>query len=208
MSDEQAMWRVQMQDDERAFAQLVRRWEGPLQRVCMRMLGDEHRGQDLAQETFVRVFAKRQEFEADGKFSTWIWRIALNLCYDELRRRTRRSESSLDGPWGATVALLEAFAEPEPPPDQALATRERGDLVRQALLRLPEIYRTVLVMRHYEDLKFREIAAVLGLPEGTVKSRMAEALTQMRRLLKPSSAAAEPDESAKKPNQIKESLMI
>jgi RNA polymerase sigma-70 factor (ECF subfamily) len=80
ITDEQAMWCVQTQDDERAFAQLVRRWEGPIQRLCLRMTGDAQRGEDLAQETFVRVFSRRKDFQANGKFSTWLWRIALNLC--------------------------------------------------------------------------------------------------------------------------------
>ena len=185
ITDEQAMWRVQTQDDETAFAHLVRRWEGPIQRLCLRMTGDLHRGEDLAQEAFTRVFAKRKEYQPSGKFSTWLWRIALNLCYDELRRRQRREETSLDGMCGEAMAALEAFVAPEPAPDKSLVEQERSELVRKALMQLTETYRTVLVMRHYEDLKFREIADVLDVPEGTVKSRMAEALTQMNRILKP-----------------------
>ena len=198
------MWRVQTQDDENAFAQLVRRWDGPIRRVCVRMLGDEHLGGDLAQETFVRVFARRKEYRADAKFSTWLWRIALNLCYDELRRKHRRNEAALDERYPGTVALLEAFVAPEPAPDQALANSERSQLVRKALAQLPETYRTVLILRHYEDLKFREIAEVLGLPEGTVKSRMAEGLTQLSRLIGSSAAR----EAANMKNQTKESLMV
>ncbi len=207
ISDEQAMWRVQTEDDERAFAQLVRRWEGPIQRLCWRMTGDAHRGEDLAQETFARVFAKRKDYQPSGKFSTWLWRIALNLCYDELRRRQRREESSLDGMSGEAVAALEAFVAPEPPPDKSLVDRERSELVRSALMQLSESYRTVLVLRHYENLKFREIAGVLDVPEGTVKSRMAEALTQMGRLLKPM-LAVEPKRILNRHSQPKESLMI
>ena len=191
-SDEQAMWRVQTQDDESAVAELVRRWQGPIQRLCGRMTGDLHRGEDVAQEAFARVFAKRKDYQPSGKFSTWLWRIALNLCYDELRRRQRREESSLDGMRGEAIAALEAFVEPKPAPDKLLVEQERGELVRRALMQLSETYRTVLVLRHYENLKFREIADVLGVPEGTVKSRMAEALTQMSRLLKPMLTDPEP----------------
>jgi RNA polymerase sigma-70 factor, ECF subfamily len=207
ISDEQAMWRVQMQDDEHAFAQLVRHWEGPIQRLCMRMTGDAHQGEDLAQETFVRVFASRKKYRQTGRFSTWLWRIALNLCYDELRRRQRREESSVDEPAGESGAALEAFVAPEPAPDKALAERERGELVRGALMRLPDAYRTVLVLRHYENLKFREIADVLEVPEGTVKSRMAEALAQMGRLLRPM-LADKPAKHLNRLNESKESLMI
>lgn len=185
ISDEQAMWRVHMQDDEHAFAQLVQRWEGPIQRLCARMTGDVHRGQDLSQETFARIFARRKAYQVSGKFSTWLWRIAVNLCYDELRRRRRRDESSFDAEGGEALAALEAFAADGPSPDRSMMDQERGEQVRHALMRLPETYRTVLVMRHYEQLKFREIADVLEVPEGTVKSRMAEAMTQLSRLLKP-----------------------
>lgn len=201
--DEQAMWRVQMQDDEQAFAQLVRRWEGPIQRLCIRMIGDAHRGQDLSQEAFARVFAKRKEYQPSGRFSTWLWRIALNLCYDELRRLKRRSESPLDD-GGEAFGADEAFVAPEPAPDRSMVEQERGELVRQALMKLPEVYRSVLVMRHYEDLKFREIAEVLDIPEGTVKSRMAEALTQMGRQLRPMMAGNEQNDL----KTTRESLMI
>jgi RNA polymerase sigma-70 factor (ECF subfamily) len=206
-SDEKNMWRVQTQDDESAFAHLVQRWEGPIQRLCVRLTGDAHEGQDLAQETFIRVFAKRREYQPNGKFSTWLWRIALNLCYDELRRRQRRQESSLEIVGDETSGALGSAATPEPAPDTSLATRERGELVRRALMQLSETYRTVLVLRHYEDLKFREIAEVLGLPEGTVKSRMAEALAQMSRLLAticPATAV----KHVKKHDQPKESLIL
>ena len=79
----------------------------------------------------------------------------------------------------------ETAPSPEVEPDGAASVKERATLVRLALLRLPEAYRTVVVLRHYEDLKFREIAEVLGVPEGTVKSRMAEAMTQLTRILQP-----------------------
>src|SRR5258708_3177139 len=95
-TDEQAMWRVKMDDDPQAFARLVPRWEGPIQALCARMTGDSHRGEDLAQEAFTRVFAKRKDYEATGKFSTFLWRVALNLCYDELRKIKRRRESFLE----------------------------------------------------------------------------------------------------------------
>ena len=194
ISDEQAMWRVQTEDDERAFAQLVRRWEEPIRRLGARMLGDPHRGEDLAQEAFARVFARRKDYQPSGKFSTWLWRIALNLCYDELRRLKRRGEESLDREDAPVLDESESWVAPTPGPDEAVATREQGELVRQAMRRLPEVYRSVLVLRHYEGLKFREIAEVLDLPEGTVKSRMAEGLTQMSRWLKPALAGGLPPE--------------
>ena len=200
MTDEQAMWRVQTQEDPAAFAQLVRRWEKPIQSLCARMLGDIHRGEDLAQEAFSRIFAHRKNYEPGAKFSSYLWQIALNLCYDELRRVRRRPTISLDVELADGSPALREFADERPGPDADAADSEQAAAVRDALLKLPESYRAVLVLRHYEDLKFREIADVLDIPEGTVKSRMAEALTQLGRLLestltrKPGSIA---DRSAK-----------
>lgn len=207
VSDEQAMWRVHQADDEGAFAVLVRRWEGSIRRLCERMTGDVHAAEDVAQETFVRVFARRKEYQASGKFSTWIWRIAMNLCYDELRRRQRREKMIFNEEGAERLAALQAFTAADAAPDRSLAERERTRMVQRALDQLPEIYRAVLVLRHYEDLKFREIAEVLGVPEGTVKSRMAEALTQFGRLLEPKPGAKRKTESAGE-NHLKESLML
>jgi RNA polymerase sigma-70 factor (ECF subfamily) len=186
-TDEQIMWRVQTQDDPAAFARLVARWEGPIRRLCERMTGDRHRAEDLTQEAFTRVFAGRNDYEPNAKFSTFLWRVALNLCYDELRRRRRRAEFSLE-----ETETQEPIPLPsaDPSPATQLETQERAELVRHALHRLPEHYRAVVVLRHYEGLKFREIAAVLSVPEGTVKSRMAEALDQLASLLKEFNPAA------------------
>jgi RNA polymerase sigma-70 factor (ECF subfamily) len=183
VTDEQAMWRVKMDDDPQAFARLVERWQKPIQRLCLRMLGDVHRAEDLTQEAFVRVFARRKDYEPVGRFSTFLWRIALNLCYDELRKINRRGESSLEDNADERGELH--FMADGAAPDLRLVEDERAETVRRALLQLPEPYRVVVVLRHYEGLKFREIGEVLDIPEGTVKSRMVEALNQLSRALKP-----------------------
>jgi len=184
-SDEQAMGRVQSHDDAHAFAQLVGRWETPIQRLCSRMLGDPHRGEDLAQDTFARLFAKRKEYQPTGRFSTFLWRIAVNLCYDELRRRKRRPETTFDEDNlddSNSLAQAQGVGS-QAGPDALLSQQEEGEIIRQAVLGLSDTYRSVIILRHYENLKFREIGEVLGVPEGTVKSRMAEALTQLHRAL-------------------------
>ncbi len=179
------MWRVKLHDDHQEFARLVKRWEEPIRRLCARMTGDPHRGEDLKQEVFLRLFEKRKDYQPTGRFSTYLWRIALNLCYDELRRQDRRREFLREGEEGAGDSAPEEPASDAPGPDLRAAQLEEGELVRQALLRLPEIYRTVLVLRHYEDLKLAKIAEVLEIPEGTVNSRMAEALSRLSRILEP-----------------------
>lgn len=180
------MWRVQTGDDHAAFAQLVRRWEPPLQRLCTRLTGDAHRAQDLTQEIFARLFAHRHAFQQGAKFSTYLWRIALNHTYSDLRRAHHWRETRLASPGHAPdepPADFDQFADTAPTPDTAVSRQETGEAVRRALAQLPEHYRSVLVLRHYQDLKFREIAEVLDLPEGTVKTRTTEALNEMARLL-------------------------
>lgn len=180
------MWRVQTQDDPQAFAQLVQRWEKPILRLCARMTGDTHRGEDLKQETFVRVFARRKNFRSDAKFSTWLWRIALNLCYDELRRTKRRSGNApATEPDDGLAIPVEELASDEPGPDRRLVREEEEALVRQALLRLPEECRSVLVLRYCEGLKLREIEEILDVPKTTVCSRIALGLARLSRMLEP-----------------------
>ena len=178
------MLRVQRVDDSRAFAVLVRRWQGPIRRLCTRMTGDAHRGEDLAQETFARVFVHRKRYRSGARFSTFIWRIALNLCRDERRKTGRQTDASFGGSDNEGSAPSETAVSREAPPEVVASGRERARLVRRALLRLAQPYREVVVLRHYEGLKFREIAEVLEIPEGTVKSRMAEALSRLAQILK------------------------
>jgi len=179
------MWRVKTHDDHLEFSRLVKRWEEPIRRLCTRMTGDPHRAEDLRQETFLRLFERRKEYQVTGRFSTYLWRIALNLCYDELRRQERRLEFVRDPERGEAAGEAPDSVADGPGPDAQAAQQEEGELVRQALGRLPEIYRTVLVLRHYEGMKLAKIAEILEIPEGTVNSRMAEALARLSRMLEP-----------------------
>ena len=183
--DEDLMLRVKSDGDSRAFASLVTRWEEPIRRLCTRMMGDAYRGDDLKQETFARLFAKRASYEPTGKFSTYLWRIALNICHDELRRVHRRRELFPQAEPEEGENLMAEFKDDNLTPDLRVVQAEEGELVRRALMRLPEIYRTVLVLRHYQGLKLSEIAETLEIPLGTVNSRMAEALAKLTRLLEP-----------------------
>ena len=177
------MWQVKTYDDHHEFARLVKRWEEPIRRLCVRMIGDEARGDELKQDAFLRLFERRKEYQPTARFSTFLWRIALNLCYDELRRQQRRRELFESAP-ASEEQEAEAIAE-APGPDLQAATIEEGELVRNAVLQLPDIYRAVVVLRHYQDMKLSKIAEILEIPEGTVNSRMAEALARLSRLLQP-----------------------
>jgi len=175
--DNAAMLSLRHTNDPRAFSSLVDRWRAPILRLCTRMTGDRHLAEDLTQETFARVLAHAGEFRRGSRFSTYLWRIALNLCRDEHRRDERRgARAECDGT---------GLVADDAPPDALAAGHEQAEMVRTALGRLPDHYRSVVVLRHYEGLKFREIAQVLAIPEGTVKSRMAEALNRLGDMLGP-----------------------
>ena len=142
-ADEQLMWRVQMADDPEAFAELMRRWRGPVQNLAARMIGDTHRSEDVAQETFLRIYAHRRTYRAEAKFSTFLWRVALNLCHDELRKVKRRGEWSTDSVEFADV--LTEMQATTPAGGELVEAQERAEEVRDALQRLAEPYRAVVV---------------------------------------------------------------
>jgi RNA polymerase sigma-70 factor (ECF subfamily) len=184
-SDEQLMWRVKLAADAHAFATLMARWQRPIQNLCARMTGDLHQAQDLTQAAFARIYSHRADWEPTAKFSSFLWRVALNLCHDEFRRNERRGECSLEALQNENPVGLDLAASQEETPDVHADGSERAEWVRRALQQLAPPYREVVALRHYQGLKFHEIAEVLRIPTGTVKSRMAEALTQLNRLLKP-----------------------
>jgi len=176
-ADDRRMRRLMEDGSEKGFAALVERWREPIQRLCARMVGDWHVGEDLAQDVFTQLYLSRSTFRGESSLSTFVWRIAVNRCRNELRRASR-SVVELPGD-----EAIEEPASVSAAPDMAVVGAERQQIVRDALQRLPEHLRVVVVLRHYEDLKCREVAEVLGIPEGTVKSRMAEALTRLARML-------------------------
>lgn len=161
---------------------LVARWEQPLFRFVIRLLGRDEDARDVCQETFLRVLDRARHFRPGAKFSTWMYQIALNLCRDRARR-TRRWDRILVRPRPVVDEVpveTEASAPADDQPHAAYEVEERRAAVRVALESLPADQREVLVLKEYEGLKFREIAEVLGLPESTVKSRMYVALESMR----------------------------
>jgi RNA polymerase sigma-70 factor (ECF subfamily) len=158
-----------------AFELLVRRWQQPVARFLFHLIGREESVADLCQEVFLRVYEHRWRYRETGAFSGWLYRIALNVARDALRRRGKKP-------------LALGDVEPtaiELSPAAACEQAERGRIVAQTVADLPEPLRVVLILRHYEEMSFEEIARLLGKPASTIKSRFSAALQRLRERLRP-----------------------
>lgn len=177
MSDHQLIERTLAGDSDQ-FNVLVRRWERQIYGLALRMLGRDEDARDVCQETFLSAYRSLGSFRGEAKFSSWIYRIALNACNSRLRRNGVM-EHSLDaeGEDGQRMELADTAAEYTP---DRLHQQQRTALVRKALRALPVEMRQVIVMKEYEELTFAEIAEVLHIPISTVKSRLYTGLQLMR----------------------------
>jgi RNA polymerase sigma-70 factor (ECF subfamily) len=174
--------------DERAFNALVRAYEARVFGLVLRMIGDRAEAEDLSQEVFVQVFKAIGTFRGESKLSTWIYRIAINLCKNRskyLRVRHTQDQSPLETAEerGALSDAKRAPLGQIARPDDMLAGRQIERIVQQAILELEPSFRECLVLRDVEDLRYDEIGAITGLPEGTVKSRIHRARAQLKEIV-------------------------
>ena len=171
--------------DEDAFDQLVRTYSGQVYALLSRFLGPAPAREDLVQEVFLRVVRSRARYQPTARFSTWLYRIAFNLCVNERERLAGRTEVSLEAPGepgGAPSGALADAAAPAPSDDL-----ERADAVaavRAALAALPEAQRMALLLAKYEELSHAEIAAVMGSSEKAIKSLIHRARENLRAALR------------------------
>ncbi len=174
--------------DERAFNELVKTYERRVFGLVFRMLGNRAEAEDLSQEVFVQVFKAIGTFRGESKLSTWIYRIAVNLCKNRakyLRVRHAGEQDELDEvadrlplsqARNANVAQVAR-------PDEAMAGRQVEEIVRQAIAEVDENFRECLILCDVEELSYEEIAEITQLPAGTVKSRIFRARAQLRELV-------------------------
>src|SRR3982750_4811109 len=179
-TDEELVARSQGGDLD-SFNQLVVRWERPIYALAYRTIGREEDARDVCQETFLRAFRALAGFRGQAKFSSWLYRIALNLCRDWMRRERRAPV--VQPPEAVDLMGLGAAAEPSESIEDLVARRDLSRAVERAMAVLREEQRTAIVLKEYHGLTFQEIAELLGCPLSTVKTRLYQGLTVLRREL-------------------------
>ena len=167
--------------DQTAWEQLVRLHTRPVYALCYRFTGSGTEAQDLTQEVFVRVFRTLKSFRSnEGSFATWLARVTRNLLIDHYRRtRQERITDSIED----QLPTLEQEGKAERP-DQALAGREASEILQNALQKLSPDLREAVILRDLQEMEYREIAQILNIPEGTVKSRINRGRAELGRLLR------------------------
>ena len=181
LSDEELVALSQGGADE-AYGVLVERYSDYVFTIAARILGDDEDACDAAQETFVRAYRAIGRFRGDAKFSSWLYRIAANRALTHLKRRRRRAPAvDIDaGPH------IESVIDVEPRrtrPDQLVIDAEFRTRVRAAVAQLPDQYRAVVTLFYLEQRSYKEVAEVLGLPMGTLKTHLHRARAMLRRII-------------------------
>jgi RNA polymerase sigma-70 factor (ECF subfamily) len=179
--------RAFLEGDQRAFGELVRRYDTRLLNFVYRTIGDRERAQDLVQETFVRVYRHIERFDLTKKFSTWIYTIASNLAKNELRNRSRNPLvlfQTIKKNWDADHRPLE-WEDTQYKPDDLFRKRHLREKVEEAVKELPEHHRIVFVLRELEGKTYEEIAEITGCNLGTVKSRLNRARNNFAQIIAP-----------------------
>ena len=167
--------------DHESFNQLILRWERPIYALAYRVIGREEEARDVCQEAFLRAFRALPGFKGQAKFSSWLYRITLNLCRDWIRRHRRAPVSQM--PEDTDPMELAAAVGPVETIEDLAARRELTLVVEKAMELLPEEQRTAIILKEYHGLTFQEIADLQGCPLSTVKTRLYQGLTVLRRQL-------------------------
>ena len=185
--------------DSESFNELIHRWERPIYALAYRQIGREEEARDVCQETFLRAYRALPGFRGQAKFSSWLYRITLNLCRDWVRRERRTP--IVQPPEDVDLMELAAEREPSESIEDRVARRDLSRAVERAMALLPEEQRTAIVLKEYQGLTFQEIADLLGCPLSTVKTRLYQGLTVLRRELARSGAMAKTENLALKSSE-------
>ncbi|MGN6104370.1 MAG: sigma-70 family RNA polymerase sigma factor [Kofleriaceae bacterium] len=172
--------------DERAFRELLELHRDRVYNITFRMLGNRAEAEDVAQEVFISVFKTIDTFREESKFSTWLYRVAVNHCKNRIKylaRRHDRDRDELDETSQQTNGAIASGPIRAAQPDRALEGAQMERLLQEAISNLDDDHRIVVVLRDVEDLTIEEICEITGLPDGTVKSRLHRARLALRKKL-------------------------
>ena len=187
-ADQEVVQRA-LQGEEVAYRELIRRYERPVFSLIFRMVRDRELAEDLSQETFIKVLNAIDSYRPEFKFSSWVFKIANNTAIDHLRRRELDTLSIEGSPHAVTPEAVQATAlqlgAPRTSPLEAVEAKELGTAIEQAISRLRPEYRSCIILRHLEGRSYEEIAEILSLPLGTVKTYIHRARNALRELLGP-----------------------
>ena len=181
-TDEDLLRRFRVDDDTVAFESLVHRYEQELFSYLRRYCGNAEMAEDVFQATFLQVYLKKENFEDGRRFRPWLYTIATNQAIDAQRRNRRHRMVSIDQRANGdddVGALVEMLAGRDQPPDDRMADEESREWVRSAVADLPESLKDTVLLVYHQGMKYREAADVLGIPVGTVKSRLHAALLKL-----------------------------
>lgn len=170
--------------DVEAFEKLIQSHQKKVYNIALRMTKNPEDAQELAQDTFIRAFIAIKKFRGESSFSTWLYRIAMNVCTDFLRKRNKAVVISIDqGAIGSESEQPIQLPEDAPGPDELSEKRQLKQLVRQAMDSLSAEHRQVLILRDLMDLSYRDIANTLSVSEGTIKSRINRAREGLKQVI-------------------------
>ena len=179
-----AKWVKQAQKgDSTAFEQLVLTHQNQIYRLCFRMVGNAEDAADMVQEAFLKAWRNLDRFQGDAAFSTWLYRLASNCCLDFLRSQKRRPTVSMTSEDEEGEEQTVEVADNSATPEETLLQKEEQREIAQAMASLDEEQRQILTLRVVNDLSYTEIAELLTIKEGTVKSRIARARENLRKKL-------------------------
>jgi RNA polymerase sigma-70 factor, ECF subfamily len=170
--------------DQDAFAEIIEIYKNSIYQLCFRMLGNRHEAEDMAQEAFIRAYVNINSFNQELKFSTWLFRIATNLCIDRIRKK--KPDYYLDAEVSGTdgLTMYSQLASDSPLPEKELESLELQETVQKEIMKLPEKYRSVIVLKYIEELSLNEISEILDMPLGTVKTRIHRGREALRQQLR------------------------
>lgn len=170
--------------DQNAFGEIVELYKDKVFQLCFRMLGNSHEAEDISQEAFMRAYINIERYNIDRKFSTWLYRIATNLCIDRIRKK--KPDYYLDAEVAGTegLTLYSQIPASQLAPDEEVSKIELQEIIQNEILKLPEKYRAVIVLKYIEELPLLEISKILDLPIGTIKTRIHRGREALRKQLR------------------------